>query len=40
VLNVVGSWMCAQRPIGVTLPEDMVRQEANHAKNERQHTQK
>jgi hypothetical protein len=35
-----GSWVCAQRPTRVTLPEDATRQEAKRVNNERRHVQK
>jgi hypothetical protein len=35
-LSYTGSWVRAQRPMGVTLPKDAATWETNHAENERQ----
>jgi hypothetical protein len=40
LLLCAGSWVHAQRPVGVILPEDSARQEANRANNERWHARK
>jgi hypothetical protein len=39
-VDTVGPWMPAQWSEGVTLLKDVARWAANHAKNERQYTQK
>jgi hypothetical protein len=38
--SYVGSWVCARRSVGVILPEDVARREANHANNERRQARK